>query len=64
MIFCAECDQSLAEGEPYVYVDSPFGDERIGKVAVHEHCADAEDAEAAIAAGEYDPSEAYPHGDF
>jgi len=52
---CAECGFPILAGEDPVATDEGV---------FHEHCADSEDVEAAIAAGTYDPAEDYPHGAY
>jgi hypothetical protein len=52
---CPACGHPLGTGEPLVRVDGDL---------LHEHCAPADDAETAIATGDYDPGEDYPHGAY
>jgi hypothetical protein len=52
---CAAC------GYPILGHETPVSTDEGPK---HEHCADPEDVEVAIAAGDYDPAEDYPHGAY
>lgn len=52
---CFVCREVILPDEPSVGLF--YGD-------AHEHCAPAEDAETAIATGDYDPGEDYPHGAY
>lgn len=58
VVICPACGEPIVGGEATIRGEGP------AHVLFHEHCVDAEDAEAAIAAGDYDPGEDYPHGAY